>query len=135
MYLDPFFLPPRFRWPRFPWGLWDPFWVINHELVEELVRKHQLKAIPAEVLPQEPAPFQVETKAELVLRPRPFPGGMRAAHVHLRNELFLMQEEQWQAFAGGVIRDFQKKLEGAKVVGVEQLLELSNAVDGLTQHS
>lgn len=45
--------------------------------------------------------------------------------------IFLLNESQWKNFSVSVIRDFQNKLANVKTVGFEQVMEISEAVDGI----
>jgi hypothetical protein len=102
--------------------------------VKELVQKYRLEPIPRDSLvTDDPIPVGLPPE-ELTRRgpwPRPYPGGLRFPHLHLRGEVFRLEPAQWQEFSRGIITKFQEKLGRAKSVSFEQLLEFSEATAGL----
>ncbi len=58
-------------------------------------------------------------------------GGIRAAHLHFDNKIFLLDEEQWGKFSDRVIADSKAMLQNVKKVGFEQTMALANAVQGM----
>jgi hypothetical protein len=56
-------------------------------------------------------------------------GGIRIAHLHFRNDVYLLDAVQWKAFSGKVLGEFSAKLSKASTVSFDQLLDLSDAVD------
>ena len=55
--------------------------------------------------------------------------GIRIAHLHFRNDVYLLDAVQWKAFSGKVLGEFSAKLSKASTVSFDQLLDLSDAVD------
>lgn len=108
-------------------GPWD-IWVRYADFVNTLVKENNLRALTMDALrggkaagPEAP-----------MLRPRPFPGGLRAAHLHLGEDIFLLKEEQWTRFTEKVIGDLGKKLKAAKSVRFEELMDVADAIEGLS---
>jgi hypothetical protein len=47
-------------------------------------------------------------------------GGIRVAHLHFDDRIYMLNEEQWAKFSGSIIADAKAKLEKAKTVGFEE---------------
>ena len=58
-------------------------------------------------------------------------GGMRCPHLHLGKDIYLLTDEQWQAFSRDVIKRFGDRLSRVKAVNFQQLMELSEGVGSL----
>ena len=93
-----------------PWwwryGEPSPIWTDQLEVVGRLIEVNKLEPI----------------------RRRPFPGGLRHAHLHHEGHIFALNAEQWSEFSQGVISDLKKKLDAAPSVRFTELLELSDTV-------
>lgn len=58
-------------------------------------------------------------------------GGMRIAHIHVGDDVYLVNREQWADFTKGVMRDLSRKLGNAGHVSFEQLATVAAAVNNL----
>jgi len=105
------------------------------ERVGALINELELRPIPNEALFQEPEldkPVFAEAAAPEKIRRPTFPGGLRIAHLHYKGELYLLDDDQWHRFAGGIIIDgMRRKLERTKFVNFEQAMELADVLDVL----
>jgi hypothetical protein len=129
------------RWWLF--GLPAITWIRHSELVEQIVESHRLRSYPIEGLatevmmaPQFEGADQPEAAATTSLaarfpKPLPYPGGLRVPHLHYKGDIFVVNDKQWQEFTKGVLEGFRAKLAKAQTVSVEQLVELSEAIDAL----
>ncbi len=63
--------------------------------------------------------------------PRPWPGGIRGAHLHFKGDAYLLDEKQWGEFSQTILKNIQERLSGAKSVSFEQLMEASEATNSL----
>jgi len=72
-----------------------------------------------------------QEKTSLRIRLRPWPGGIKIAHLHFKGDIYLLNESQWKNFSVGVVREFQNKLAKVNTVSFEQVMEISEAVDGI----
>ena len=109
-------------------GPWD-IWIRYAGRVNELVSQFKLQPVTTETLRSGKA--QMQEEAVRFLRPRPFPGYIRAAHFHLGDEVFLADKEAWTAFSQGVMEDVTRKLSSAKHVNFEQLMGVADAAEAL----
>ena len=128
--------------PRWFIGIPVDFWLSNARIIEEVIKKNQLKPVAAESLYNE---FvyglgQVERVAETASTrararelklPFPFPGGIRVPHLHFKGDLFLLDKKQWDSFSKKVVEGLQQKLADAHSVNLEQVVKLSEAIDVL----
>lgn len=126
------FLRPR--WWRY--GRPADFWLVNRDFIQDFVKKNQLRPIPDEHLVlDDPVPIVEEAagraEASRAFRPRPFPGGLRIAHLHLGEQIFQLDRERWTSFSQTIVKGFHEKIDQAGTVNVDQLIELSGAIDSL----
>lgn len=112
------------------------FWINYRETIARFIKEFDLRAIEREYFAfDDPVPIiprAAEVSDELYyLRPRPFPGGLRIPHLHFRNDIYLLEPEQWKEFSAMTMDNFREKLTRAEVVSFNQVMELSEAIDGL----
>ncbi len=124
---NPFFLR------RWIFGLPAPFWLKNGRMIEEIVHKNQLKPVPAGSLPDVVGMMAetTETRAPLVVDKRPYPGGIRVAHLHFKGDIYLLEENLWREVSGKMVKEFQAKLSKVNTVNFEQAMELSETMESL----
>ncbi len=115
---------------RWIYGLWDPIWIKNAHFVREFIEKNRVEQFTGGG-PASSGAAAGGRQEVLAILDRPFPGGIRAAHLHVGDHIFLPTEAQWKDFAGQVMEGFRAKLALAKTVNFEQVMELSNAIDTL----
>lgn len=60
-------------------------------------------------------------------------GGIPAAHIHYKGQIYLLNTKQWKAFSNGLMTEFQAKMSKTKTVSFDQLQNFSAAVDSLTK--
>jgi hypothetical protein len=56
-------------------------------------------------------------------------GGIRIPHFHFGGDVYLLNEDQWRTFSSGLLKDFAKKLTGAKNISFSQLVDVADAVE------
>ena len=126
-----------------PWwlrGLPADLWLQHGRIVEKFITEQKLKPVDQkflvtklEVLAGQPAQAiaTATATAKARLNPIDIRGGIRIAHLHFRNDVYLLDAAQWKAFSGNVLEQFSAKLSQASTVSFDQLLDLSDAVDSL----
>jgi len=126
-----------------PWwlrGLPADLWLQHGRIVEKFITEQKLKPVDQkflvtklEVLAGQPAQAiaTATATAKARLNPIDIRGGIRIAHLHFRNDVYLLDAAQWKAFSGKVLEQFSAKLSQASTVSFDQLLDLSDAVDSL----
>jgi hypothetical protein len=124
-------------------GLPAPTWLKEVQRVEKFVEKYNLEQIATESLFSEwimasetqmleQPQVSAESRQKIRFpRPRPYPGGIRIPHLHYKGDVYALDERQWQEYTKGILEGFQTKLANSKSVSVEQLVELSEAIDAL----
>ena len=98
----------------------------NAKVIGEFIRANSIKESTIGVLSHAAAPTA-----------KPFvdlgiPGGIRAAHLHFDNKIYMLTDEQWTTFSAKIIADCKAKLDHVKSVSFEQGMQLGNAVQTLT---
>lgn len=128
---------PYWRW-RWWIGLPRPFWIANQAHIGRFVEQHKLQPIdPRDLVWDDPVPVVrteqplEESDAVQIRWPRPFPGGLRFAHVHHFGELYALDDEQWKDFSGQIMDTVRERINNAGQVGLFDLVELSDAADVL----
>jgi hypothetical protein len=117
-------------WYGGPWEIW----VKNLDRIGAFVKEQKLKAVPIEDLPVHPhiALEQTVAVGKAPVRPRPFPGGMRCAHIHFRGGIYLLNEEQWKSFSGAMIRQYQERLGSVGTIGFSELMDVAAGVENIS---
>ena len=139
-------LPNFQQWPRIPIrfpGI-PPEILINYSgLIQQLVKEGKLipiskmESVRTRVMagPQpEPPTLPVKTTALSIPLSNTVDwwwkyGGIRAPHLHYGEEVYTLNETQWQAFSSTVLRDVAKKLNRAKNIGFDQFVNVANATN------
>ena len=57
-------------------------------------------------------------------------GGIKVAHLHLGNAVYLLTEKQWAAFSSNILAQVRSVLATAQTIGFDAGLELGTAVQG-----
>ena len=132
-------IPPIIRYPGLP-----PDILVNFsKLIQDIIRSNKL--IPVSKLEVDAPATRSASGARTSLRSAPAAaaslndsidwwwkyGGMKSPHLHFNGDVFALNETQWQAFSSAVLKDFSRKLAGAKTIGFDQLIDVSDAVNRL----
>lgn len=108
------------------------FWIRREGMIGEFVQKNKLKPIdtsPYEIGELAGAVEARAEKAALPVRRPSFPGGMRVPHLHFKGDVFVLSEQQWHTFSGGVIKDLNEKLAKASVLSFDQVRDIAEGID------
>ena len=102
-------------------------------MIGKFIREQKLKPVAAEDLPAHPflAAEQPAPATRAIVRPRPFPGGLRSPHLHFKGNIFLVNQEQWKDFSGAVIKQYQERLSNAGNIGFDQLMDVATGMETL----
>ena len=118
-----------------PWwwfGRPADFWAANHQLVAEAIRKYNPTRVKRGQRSDDPLPIDAPKVDDIDITIDPDQwGGMRCPHLHFGNDVYLLTDEQWQAFSRDVIKKFGDRLSRVKAVNFQQLMELSEGVGSL----
>lgn len=122
------------RWWKY--GRPADFWIKNIALVKDTIRRYKLKPVPKESLMVQELVMSIDLPAGKrkkvpSIRPKPFPGGIKIAHLHSGENIYLLSDEQWKRLSSNIVKGFREKLARVNTVTVEQVLEVSEAVDSL----
>ena len=123
--------------PPWRWGMPAPIWLDQIERIRDLVTQWNLEPISrhyADFGGGLAKRMEVPDGERPVIRwpfPFPFPGGLRYAHLHLDDKIFVLNDEQWSEFSKTVVNDMQERLGRAGRVNVQQITEISEAIMGL----
>jgi hypothetical protein len=111
-------------------GMPADFWVLYAKNVQRFIEANKLRPVSKEVLGLGLGKTQAMEKISMHY-PWWYFGGMKAAHLHYKGELYVLNKKQWSDFSNQIIKEFSEKLAGAKTVNFEQLIELSETVNGI----
>ena len=113
-------------------GPWD-IWVRRVDMIGNFIREQKIKPVAVADLPTHPflAAEQPAATARAIVRPRPFPGGLRSPHLHFKGDIYLVNQEQWRGFSGTVIKQYQEKLGKAGTIGFDQLMDVATGMETL----
>ena len=104
------------------WGLPAPIWMERAKYLEEFVKANRLKPVTyTDLWVTKPLPPR--------FKPRPpLPGIVPFAHIHVGEKLYALNDDQWARFSADVMSDIKTRLEGAKTVEFEALMEISQGM-------
>jgi hypothetical protein len=124
---DKIFIPEKV----FPWGRPADIWFRYADVVRGLIDRYKLKPFQGAQMPRALG-AAAATKAQLAIPHRiPFPGGLRVAHLHFKDDIYLLNDEHWKAFSGQVMKEFKSRLAKVNAVSFDEVLAISHAVDPL----
>ncbi len=103
------------------------FMVKNQALIGEFIRSQGIK--PVKIGP-DVAPEKLTKKIPVDLG---IYGGIRVAHLHFKDRIYLLNEEQWAKFSGGVIIDARTRLAKVKEVSFEEGMLLGSVAQALAK--
>ncbi len=112
-------------------------WLGYRDIVGNFVKKNKLKPPKPEEYPYLPTSGEIgefegmvsRSKTKLAIRwPFPFPGGIRAAHVHYGPDVYLLNQKQWNSFTKQVMKDVQNRISKTEQVSFEEALQITEAV-------
>jgi len=63
--------------------------------------------------------------------PRWIYGGIRVPHLHYKDEIYLLDRDQWNTFSNSILSEVAKKIEQSSKVGFDQLIIMSESVNRL----
>ena len=113
------FIPPWAKIGVPPYEFWNNF----AEIINEFQKAGSFRLVTQEErdLPSKQAEFIGETH-----------GGRRGPHLHYQGKTYLVDAKQWKEFSDKVVKEFQKKLEHANAIPIQQLQELDSIISGLS---
>jgi hypothetical protein len=128
-----------------PWWLRGrpaDLWLQHSQFVEKFIKEAKLTAVDPKLLvtklevmvgqaPQAIATATATAPARARLQSIDIRGGIRLAHLHFGNDVFLLDAAQWKTFSRKLLGELSAKLSKASAVSFDQLLDLSDAVDTL----
>jgi hypothetical protein len=126
----------RRRFPGIP-----PEILINHSsLIQEIIKSNkltpvsQVEAVSTRIMSPQALPARAARQAAPALALNDAVdwwwkyGGMKAAHLHYGEDVYILNESQWQSFASGVMKDISARLQRAKSISFEQFLDVTDGV-------
>jgi hypothetical protein len=112
-------------------GNWA-FWAINPKLVGEFIHAHELQEAtlaPSVRRGAGPAMAPKESAAGphgLPLVDLGIRGGIRVAHLHFENRIYMLDDKQWAEFSKGIVAEFKAALGKVNQVSFEQAMVLGS---------
>ena len=129
---------PSLRYHFEPWEIFGgrrALFVRYAHLVADVIKDFKLQPIKEDILVPTMR-FSGATRAvpdaEMLAQIDPgICGGKRFAHLHFRGDVYQLDVKQWQTFTARVTADLAERVQAAGAVSVEQILDLSDAVDAI----
>jgi len=100
-------------------GKWA-YMVKNRRLIGEFIQANAINPAVIAPIAAVAAPAK-KTVMDLSIR-----GGIRAAHLHFNQRIYMLSAEQWAKFSGDIIADCKAKLAKVKEVSFEEGMLLGN---------
>lgn len=115
-----------------PWEIYGgkkAFFIRYADLVKKVITEFKLKAVdPAIVSSVNVEQYKASAVNIGLVDPEIF-GGRRFAHIHHLGNIYRLDEKQWNAFVGRVKTDMIDRLQNANNIALENIIELSDAMD------
>ncbi len=121
-----------------PNGGWLDVWLKREEAIGEFIRAEKLKPASSATVPTlvgEIPTGIMDRKASvaaLKIRDPGICGGIRVPHLHFDGKVYVLKEEQWAKFSGGIIADAKAKLSNVNAVNFDQAMDLTRVSQALT---
>ena len=58
-------------------------------------------------------------------------GGIRGPHLHFKDEIYRLDNKQWNDFSAVILKNIQERIKKAGTVSFDQLMEISDSVGSL----
>jgi hypothetical protein len=107
-------------------GNWA-YWAKNVKLIGEFIRVNAIK--PAAIRPV----VAGETPSAKALIDLGIRGGIRVAHLHFHDQIYMLNDEQWAMFSANIIADVKAKLAEVKEVSFQDGILLGNLAQTLAR--
>lgn len=60
-------------------------------------------------------------------------GGMRAPHLHWKNNIYVLNDEQWAEFTQPILEKFAKKLASTRSIGFRDMTDVTSIMNGISR--
>ena len=100
-------------------GNWA-YWAKNARLIGKYIKA---KEIPAATIGPVVGRTVAASKAVIDLGIK---GGLKVAHLHFNNRIYLLNDAQWVEFSAGIIANAKTKLAKTKAIGFEEGIALGS---------
>lgn len=125
----------KYEIERKPWSIYggkNPFFLRYAKVIEDVIKDFNLEPLKDGVYGHTRMLAEksndLSTKAMIYFDPDIW-GGKRFAHLHLRDEVYALNRDQWNSFTSRIKNDLVERLEKANSISLEQIQELSDAID------
>jgi hypothetical protein len=100
-------------------GNWA-YWAKNAKLVGEFIKANAIAAATIG-----PVAGRKEVAAEYLID-LGIKGGIRVAHLHFKDQIYLLNDEQWAKFSAGIIANAKTRLAKVNTVSFEEGMVLGS---------
>ena len=129
-------LNPALRWWWKYGGRLD-FWAVFEQQIGQFIKENSLRALSKEgqrAIVIDSIANPIENTATVMKETTiGFPvltcGGMKAAHLHYRDNIYILQSEQWAKFTAPILEKFKAKLEAVKTVNFRTTMNIGKALN------
>ena len=60
-------------------------------------------------------------------------GGMRAPHLHWKNEIYVLTDKQWNEFTRPILKNFAEKLAATRSIGFRDMTDVTSMMNGMSR--
>ncbi len=103
-------------------GNWIWF-VKNQAFLGEFVKNHGINPANIGVIGERMAATASTTKIPIDLG---IAGGIRLAHIHFGDNIYMLNKAQWAELSKGIVADFKAKLETVRTIDFDTTIMLGN---------
>jgi hypothetical protein len=113
-----------------PNGGWLDFWAKNADIVKQFINSAKLNPVMVSSAVQGRSAKAKGASLSRLLD-LGIAGGIRLAHLHFENEVYLLDQEQWAKFSTKVMKVSKTALTSAKTISFDAAMGIQSALQGV----
>ena len=110
------------------YGPHNPLFLEREKMCGEFIKQQNLKKIETTVAPQAAVKGIKKTLDIAQFEPWWLYGMVKFAHIHYKDEVYSLNDDQWKQFSQKVLTNFNEILAKAGTVNFQQVLKISEVV-------
>lgn len=110
----------------------NPMFLRNQSIIKEAIKSMKLS-------PEKEMPSNKKSRlSDLAGLPDYFEkpwwkyGGIKVAHLHCDDKVYILDDAQWRQFSKLVLASFKNKIENASSISFSSALKISNSLEGIS---
>jgi hypothetical protein len=115
------------------------FWISNHKVVEQFITSQKLQPATEYLIGRKKLlknsknlskKMVKKIKKRMTFDPSIY-GGIRVAHLHFKDGIYILNENQWKEFSNQIMENYRSKLAKVNTISFDNLMDLSDSIEQL----